>query len=84
MVGCIKFFKIKAGAQLKPVYGRFKPRLKFFIFGLWWHWPVEEKIARQLREVEAELSSWALYFKPDNTQKPYSSTPTQDRDLENC
>ena len=32
MVG---FLKIEVGAQLKPVFGRFKPRLKFIKFGHW-------------------------------------------------
>ena len=30
---CIKFFKIEAGAQLKPVFGGFETRLKLFKFG---------------------------------------------------
>ena len=29
---CIQFFKIYTGAQLKPVFGGFKPRLKFIKF----------------------------------------------------
>ena len=30
----IQCFKIKAGAQLKPAFGKFKTRLKFIKFGL--------------------------------------------------
>ena len=30
---CITFLKIYAGAKLKPVFGGFKPRLKFIKFG---------------------------------------------------
>ena len=32
-INYIKFFKIQPGAQLKPVFGRFKSRLKFIKFG---------------------------------------------------
>ena len=35
-LNCIQFFKIYAGAQLKPVSGRFKPRFKFIKFGHWY------------------------------------------------
>ena len=31
----IQFFKIQAGAQLKPVLGEFETRLKFIKFGHW-------------------------------------------------
>ena len=30
---CIQFFNMYAGAQLKPVFGGFETRLKFFKFG---------------------------------------------------
>ena len=33
MYGCIKFFKMKAGAQLKLVFEGFETRLKFIKFG---------------------------------------------------
>ena len=33
-LNCIQFLKIQAGAQLKPVFGGFETRLKFFKFGL--------------------------------------------------
>jgi len=31
----LKYFKVKAGAQLKPVFGIFETRLKFIKFGHW-------------------------------------------------
>ena len=34
-LNCIKCFKIWAGAEFKPGFGGFKPRLKFFKFHLW-------------------------------------------------
>ena len=34
-LNCIQFLKIQAGAQLKPVFGRFNPRLEFIKFGHW-------------------------------------------------
>ena len=34
---CFQFFKIEAGVQLKPVFGRCKPWPKFIKFGHWLH-----------------------------------------------